>query len=178
MTQPTAGSLDPRDRSLFTDRYELSMLQGYYESNHTPTATFSLYFRDLPVDRGYAIAAGLEQVIDYVETLAFDDQALDYLAEEGFGADFLSYLDAFEFTGEIRALPEGTLVFPNEPLLEVTAPIHEAQLFETFVLNQVGFQTLVATKGARMADVIRRHGDGQDLVDFGSRRAHGTDAGL
>jgi len=178
MTQPTAGTFDPHDRALFTDRYELSMLQGYYESGHTPTATFSLYFRDLPADRGYAIAAGLEQVIDYVETLAFDDRALDYLAEEGFDAEFLSYLDSFEFTGEIRALPEGTLVFPNEPLLEVTAPIHEAQLFETFVLNQVGFQTLVATKGARMADVVRRHGDGQDLVDFGSRRAHGTDAGL
>jgi len=178
MVQPTGSSLDPRDRALFTDRYELAMLQGYYESGHTPTATFSLYFRKLPPDRGYAIAAGLEQVIDYVETLTFDDRALEYLAEEGFDADFLSYLDAFEFTGEIRALPEGTLVFPNEPLLEVTAPIHEAQLFETFVLNQVGFQTLVATKGARMADVVRRHGDSQDLVDFGSRRAHGTDAGL
>src|SRR6056297_2828914 len=128
MVQPTGSSLDPRDRALFTDRYELAMLQGYYESGHTPTATFSLYFRHLPPDRGYAIAAGLEQVIAYVETLTFDDDALSFLAEFGFEESLLSYLDGFAFTGEIRGLPEGTLVFPNEPLLEVTAPIAQAQL--------------------------------------------------
>ncbi|UHQ96099.1 nicotinate phosphoribosyltransferase [Natrinema halophilum] len=178
MTQPTLGHIDSHDLSVFTDRYELSMMQGYIESDHTPTATFSMYFRRLPPDRGYAIAAGLEQVIEYVETLEFGDQTIDFLAEEGFRDDFLSFLESFEFTGAIRALPEGSLVFPNEPMLEVTAPIHEAQLFETLILNQIGYQTLVATKGARMVDVIRRQGDGQDLVDFGSRRAHGTDAGL
>ncbi|WP_276256188.1 nicotinate phosphoribosyltransferase [Halomontanus rarus] len=178
MTQSTFGHVGPRDLSLFTDRYELTMMQGYYEAEHTPTATFSVYFRHLPPDRGYAIAAGLEQVIDYVETIEFGESTVAFLADQGFDEDFLSYLESFEFSGEIRALPEGTLVFPDEPLLEVTAPIVEAQLFETLVLNQVGFQTLVATKGARMADVVRRRGDGQNLVDFGSRRAHGTDAGL
>ncbi|XVH33705.1 nicotinate phosphoribosyltransferase (plasmid) [Haloferacaceae archaeon DSL9] len=178
MSQPAHGSIDLRDIALFTDRYELTMMQGYYETGHNPTATFSVYFRRLPPDRGYAVAAGLEQVIDYVDAIEFSDRALAFLADDGFDERFLSALGSFEFSGEIRALPEGTLVFPNEPLLEVTAPIFEAQLFETFVLNQIGFQTLVATKGARMTDVVRRRGDGQTLVDFGSRRAHGVDAGL
>lgn len=178
MSQPTFGHIDPGDLSLFTDRYELTMMEGYYESDHTQRATFSVYFRRLPPDRGYAIAAGLEQVIAAVEAIEFDADALDVLADQGFGDDFLSSLESFAFTGEIRALPEGTPVFPNEPLLEVTAPLPEAQLLETLVLNQVGYQTLVATKAARMADVVRRHGDEQDLVDFGSRRAHGIDAGL
>ncbi|SNZ03737.1 nicotinate phosphoribosyltransferase [Natronoarchaeum philippinense] len=178
MPRSAFGHVGPRDLALFTDRYELSMLQGYLESDHNPDATFSLYFRHLPPDRGYAIAAGLEQVIAYVETLTFDDDALSFLADLGFDESLLSHLDEFEFTGEIRGLPEGTPVFPNEPLLEVTAPIAQAQLFETLVLNQIGYQTLVATKGARMADVVRRHGDAQTLVDFGSRRAHGVDAGL
>ncbi|MEY7851147.1 nicotinate phosphoribosyltransferase [Natrarchaeobius sp. A-rgal3] len=178
MNQSTSGYIEPSDLSLFTDRYELAMMEGYYESGHDPLATFSVYFRHLPPDRGYAIAAGLEQVIDYVETIEFGESAIEFLTDQGFDEDFLSYLASFEFTGEMRALPEGTPVFPNEPLLEITAPILEAQLFETFVLNQVGFQTLVATKAARMADVIRRRGDEQALIDFGSRRAHGTDAGL
>jgi nicotinate phosphoribosyltransferase len=178
MSQPTFGYVRPHDLALFTDRYELTMMQGYVESDHTPTATFSVYFRSLPPDRGYAVAAGLEQVLAAIDSIAFDDEALSFLADEGFDDDFLSHLESFSFSGEIRALPEGTLVFPNEPLLEVTAPIDEAQLLETLVLNQLGFQTLVATKAARMVDVVGRHGDGQELVDFGSRRAHGTDAGL
>jgi nicotinate phosphoribosyltransferase len=178
MHQPTFGHVAPRDLSLFTDRYELSMMQGYHASGLEPEATFSVYFRRLPPDRGYAIAAGLEQVVDYLRTVEFTDEALAVLANEGFEESFLSRLESFEFTGELRALPEGTPVFGNEPLLKVTAPIVEAQLFETLVLNQVGFQTLVATKAARMADVVRRRGDGQALIDFGSRRAHGTDAGL
>ena len=178
MNQSTFGHIGPGDLSLFTDRYELTMMEGYHDTDHVPTATFSVYFRRLPPDRGYAIAAGLEQVIDYVETIEFGESAIEFLTDQGFGDGFLSYLESFEFTGEMRALPEGTPVFPNEPLLEVTAPILEAQLFETLVLNHVGFQTLVATKAARMADVVRRRGDGQALVDFGSRRAHGTDAGL
>ena len=178
MSQSSFGLVVPDDLALFTDRYELAMMQGYFASGHNPTSTFSVYFRSLPPKRGYAIAAGLEQVIDYVDSLTFDERALAYLAEQGFDADFLSYLTSFEFTGDIRALPEGTLVFPNEPVLEVTAPILQAQLFETLILNQVGYQTLVATKAARMADVVRREGEDQQLIDFGSRRAHGTDAGL
>jgi nicotinate phosphoribosyltransferase len=178
MSQPTFGHIGPRELALFTDRYELTMMEGYLESDHTPTATFSMYFRSLPPDRGYAVAAGFEQALAAIDSIEFDDAALSFLADEGFSDSLLSALESFSFFGEVRAVPEGTLVFPNEPLLEVTAPIHEAQLLETLVLNQVGFQTLVATKAARMVDVVSRRGDGQSLVDFGSRRAHGVDAGL
>jgi len=178
MTGTTFGAVTDDTLALFTDLYELTMLQGYEESGHTPEATFSLFFRDLPTDRGYAVAAGLEQAIHYLENLTFTEEALAYLAEQDFDADFLDVLADFSFSGEVRAVPEGTVVFPNEPLVEVTAPIAEAQLFETLVLNQVGFQSLIATKAARMRDAVVRHGDEQSLVDFGSRRAHGTDAGM
>jgi len=172
------GYLSPDDISLFTDRYELTMLRGYRDTGHTPQATFSLFYRSLPENRGYVIAAGLEQAIAYLQDLTFGDRQLTHLQEEGFPEEFLEYLADFEFTGNVRAVPEGTAVFPNEPLLEVTAPIDQAQLFETLFLNQVGFQSLIATKAARMRDVVRREGDDQQLVDFGGRRAHGTDAGV
>ncbi|MFB6142837.1 MAG: nicotinate phosphoribosyltransferase [Halorientalis sp.] len=141
---PEFGLLTPETLSLFTDRYELAMMQGYYEAGHDPRATFDLFFRSLPADRGYVVAAGLEQVVHYLEHLTFGDEALDYLADLGFSAAFRSSLAEFE----------------------------------SLVLNQVGYQSLVATKAARMRDVVDREGDGQSLVDFGSRRAHGTDAGL
>lgn len=172
------GHLSPENLGLFTDRYELTMLRGYRETGHTPEATFSLFFRDLPTNRGYVIAAGLEQAIDYLTSVTFGDRQLSHLRDEGFPEEFLDYLADFEFTGDVRALPEGTAVFPTEPLLEVTAPIDQAQLFETLLINQIGFQSLIATKAARMRDVARRRGDDQTLVDFGTRRAHGTDAGL
>ncbi|MFB6105622.1 MAG: nicotinate phosphoribosyltransferase [Halobacteriaceae archaeon] len=172
------GYVTPETLGLFTDRYELSMLEGYVDSGHDPLATFSLFVRRLPPNRGYLLAAGLEQVVAYLESLSFGPAALDYLDAEGFSPATLSYLADFEFSGEVRAVTEGTPVFPDEPLLEVTAPLPEAQLFETLVLNQVGFQTLVATKAARMREAVERWGDDQTLVDFGSRRAHGVDAGL
>lgn len=178
MTQTTSSTVPMKELALFTDLYELTMMQGYFETSHNPTATFSLFFRNLPSNRGYVVTAGLEQAIRYLETLTFDDEALAFLAELEFSEKFLSYLDQFEFTGDVRALPEGTVAFPNEPLLEVTAPILEAQLFETLLINQVGFQTLIATKAARMRDTVEEYGDAQSLVDFGSRRAHGTDAGM
>ncbi len=178
MTRSTFGYLTPENAPLFTDLYELRMMQAYYNQGHNPTATFSLFTRSLPPNRGYMLTAGLEQVLHYVETLSFGDRAIEYLTELEFDEAFLEYLESVEFTGEIRALPEGTPVFANEPMLEVTAPIAEAQLLETAVINQIGFQTLIATKAARMRDVIDREGDGQRLVDFGSRRAHGTDAGI
>ena len=178
MTRTEFGSLSAEDLALFTDLYELTMMQGYLEAGHDPTATFSLFFRKLPPDRGYVVAAGLEQAIHYLESLSFGDDALSYLDDLGFSSAFRTYLDGFEFTGDVRAVPEGTLVFPDEPLLEVTAPILEAQLFETILINQVGFQSLIATKAARMRDTVERHGADQSLVDFGSRRAHGTDAGM
>ncbi len=172
------GYVTPENLGLFTDLYEMTMLSGYRSADHDPEATFSLFFRDLPADRGYLIAAGLEQVIHYVESLSFGERALSYLGEQGFDEAFLEFLADFEFTGEVRALPEGTAVFPDEPMLEVTAPISQAQLFETLAINQLGYQSLVATKAARMADQVDRFGDDQTLVDFGSRRAHGVDAGM
>ncbi|WP_136602708.1 nicotinate phosphoribosyltransferase [Salinigranum halophilum] len=178
MTPSSFGHLTPETLALFADRYELTMLQGYLAREHTPEAAFSLYFRDLPRNRGYVVAAGLEQVLAALDSLTFGERALTYLAEEGFDDDFLDSLADFSFSGDVRAVPEGTVVFPNEPLVEVRAPLPEAQLLETLFLNQVGFQSLVATKAARMRDVVEREGDGQTLVDFGSRRAHGTDAGL
>ncbi|WP_225336582.1 nicotinate phosphoribosyltransferase [Halomicrobium urmianum] len=178
MVEPRFGYLSPATLGLFTDRYELTMMRGYREANHAPEATFSLFFRKLPPNRGYVIAAGLEQAVAYLGDVTFDERALAHLRERGFPEPFLEYLADFEFTGDVRAVPEGTAVFPNEPLVEVTAPIDQAQLFETLLINQIGFQSLVATKAARMRDVVRRAGDDQALVDFGTRRAHGTDAGI
>lgn len=175
---PTFGHLSAETLGLFTDLYEIRMMEGYLAAEHTPEATFSLFFRELPPDRGYVVAAGLEQVVEYLETLSFGDRALTYLAELDVSDELLAFLEDFSFSGEVRAVPEGTVVFPNEPILEVTAPIVEAQLFETLVINQIAYQSLIATKAARMRDVIDRRGDDQSLVDFGSRRAHGTDAGV
>jgi nicotinate phosphoribosyltransferase len=177
-TPAALGAVSSGDLATFTDLYELTMMEGYHEADHDPTATFSLFFRSLPPDRGYVVAAGLEHAVHYLETLSFDDDSLSYLDGLGFSGEFLSRLGDFEFTGEVRAVPEGTVVFPNEPLLEVTAPISEAQLFETLLINQLGFQSLIATKAARMYDTVDRHGGDQSLVDFGSRRAHGIDAGM
>ncbi|ARS91066.1 nicotinate phosphoribosyltransferase [Natrarchaeobaculum aegyptiacum] len=178
MTQPTAGYLSPETAPLFTDLYELRMMQAYYNQEHNPRATFSLFFRELPTKRGYMLTAGLEQAVHAIEQLSFGPRAIDYLSELGFGERFLEHLSDLEFTGDVWALPEGTPVFGNEPMLEVTAPILQGQLLETIVINQLGYQTLVATKAGRMRDVIDRQGDGQSLVDFGSRRSHGTDAGI
>lgn len=178
MSRTTFGYLDRENLPLFTDLYELRMMQAYHNRGHDPRATFSLFVRDLPPNRGYMVAAGLEQAIHYVETLSFGERTLEYLDEQDFDEAFLSRLADFEFTGEVRALPEGTPVFANEPLLEVTAPILQAQLLETVLINQIGYQSLITTKASRMRDVIDRRGAGQQLVDFGSRRAHGTDAGM
>ncbi|AFK20979.1 nicotinate phosphoribosyltransferase (plasmid) [Haloferax mediterranei ATCC 33500] len=178
MAHTEYGYLTPENLALFTDLYELTMMQGYYNQNHNPTATFDLFFRDLPPNRGYMVAAGLEQAIHYIETLSFGERVIEYLTEHGFDEEFLSHLETLEFTGDVRALPEGTPVFSNEPLVEVTAPILQGQLLETIVINQIGYQSLIATKAARMRDMITQHGDEQSLVDFGSRRAHGSDAGI
>jgi nicotinate phosphoribosyltransferase len=124
------------------------------------------------------VTAGVEQAIHHIENISFGDRAIEFLAEQGFDEGFLSHLESLAFTGEVRALPEGTPVFANEPMLEVTAPLLQGQLLETAVINQIGFQTLIATKASRMRDVIDRYGRDQQLVDFGSRRSHGTDAGI
>ena len=175
---PTFGHVTPETLGLFTDLYEIRMMEGYLATDHTPEATFSLFFRRLPPDRGYVVAAGLEQVVSSLDEMTFGERALSFLAELDVSDELLDYLADFSFSGEVRAVPEGTVVFPNEPLLEVTAPLPEAQLLETLVINQIAFQSLIATKAARMRDVVDRDGDDQSLVDFGSRRAHGTDAGV
>ena len=172
----THGLLPPdRDLALLTDLYQLTMLQAYVREGMFDTAVFDLFARRLPQSRNYLIACGLDDALDYLSDLKFDRNALDYLSGLGhFTPEFLHWLAAFRFTGDVRALPEGTPVFPNEPILEVIAPLPEAQLVETFLLNQVHFQTLVASKAARIADAAA----GRTVVDFGLRRYHGIDAGL
>jgi nicotinate phosphoribosyltransferase len=139
------------------------------------TASFSLFIRSYPPNRGYFVAAGLKDVFDYLQNLSFDADALDYLAGQRlFSEDFLHYLGDLKFTGDVWAIPEGRIFFQDEPVLEVTAPIIEAQLIETFVINQIHLQSLIATKAARCVHAAA----GRPLVDFALRRTHGTDAGM
>ena len=161
--------------ALFTDLYELTMAQAFYQQGMSGPATFSLFVREYPANRGYLVSAGLEDVLDYLESLAFDQDALDYLRSTGiFNTDFLEFLGSLHFTGSVRAIGEGRLFFPNEPVLEVTAPIIEAQLAETFIINQVNLQSLLATKAARCVGAAQ----GRTVSDFASRRTQGTDAAL
>jgi nicotinate phosphoribosyltransferase len=163
------------DLGLFADLYELTMAQAFYQHGMFAPATFSLFIRQYPPHRGYLVAAGLADVLDYLEGLQFSQDSLDYLRSTGlFTQDFLAYLKELRFTGSVRAIPEGRLFFVNEPVLEVTAPIIEAQIAETLVINQVNFQTLLATKAARCVWAAQ----GRVVTDFASRRTHGTDAAL
>ena len=161
--------------ALFTDFYELTMAQAYWRSGVTGHASFSLFFRRSPPGRGYLVFAGLETILDYLEEFRFSADDLDFLASLGqFEQEFLNYLSDLEFTGQVRAMREGTICFPNEPVIEVSAPVIEAQIIETFLLNQATFQTNVASKAAR---VVRAAG-GRTVFDFGARRVHGTDAAM
>jgi nicotinate phosphoribosyltransferase len=167
--------VDYADLGLFTDLYELTMLQAYVERGMHGTATFSLFVRRLPERRNYLLACGLDDVLSYLESLRFKRESLDYLASlGGFTEGFLRWLGEFRFTGDVDAVPEGTPVFENEPTLEVTAPIAQAQLVETFVMNQVHLQTVLASKAARVVTAAQ----GRRVVDFGPRRMHGIDAAL
>lgn len=151
------------------------MAQGYFREQRLGQATFSLFIRSYPPERGYFVSAGLADVVDYLENLGFDSGALDYLAAQKFFTDdFLHYLGAVKFTGEVWAIPEGRLFFKDEPLLEVTAPVIEAQLAETFIINQLHLQSLIAAKAARCVHAAA----GRPVVDFALRRTHGSDAGL
>ena len=164
-TEPSAA--------LFTDLYQLTMAQVYWQNGMAGQATFSLYFRTYPPDRAYLVFAGLEDALGYLETLAFADSDIDYLRSEAlFDDGFLEFLKGLQFTGRVRAMPEGTVFFANEPVVEVTAPIIEAQIVETYLLNQVNLQSILATKASRVVTAAK----GRTLVDFGARRAHGTDA--
>ncbi len=164
-----------RSLTLLTDLYELTMMQGYFKSNSNEVVVFDVFYRVNPCNSGYAIACGLEQAIDYIKNLKFSYEEIDYLRSLGlFEEDFLNYLSSFHFSGDIYAIPEGTVVFPKEPLIKVVAPIMEAQLIETALLNIVNHQSLIATKASRV--VYAAQGDG--VMEFGLRRAQGPDAGI
>ena len=166
--------MDRQNLTLLTDLYELTMMQGYFKSQSNQTVIFDLFYRRNPSNGGYAIAAGLEQAIAYIKELRFEEEDIAYLAGlHIFDKDFLDYLSTFRFTGDIYAIPEGTVVFPMEPLVKVIAPIMEAQLVETALLNIINHQSLIATKASRV--VYAAQGDG--VMEFGLRRAQGPDAG-
>ncbi len=169
---------DPRPpvSALAVDLYELTMAQSYFRDQIDGPATFSLFARHLPAGRGFFVAAGLDDVLTYLEEFRFLPEELSYLGGTGlFAEDFLDYLGRLAFTGSVRALPEGTVHFPNEPVVEVSAPLIEAQLVETAVLNLVHFQTIIASKAARCVVASAGH---HRLVDFGLRRTHSLEAGL
>ena len=165
-----------RNLTLLTDLYELTMMQGYFkEKDANETVIFDAFYRSNPCNNGYSICAGLEQVIEYLENLHFEEEDIDYLRSTGlFEEDFLDYLRHFHFSGDVYAIPEGTVVFPREPLVKVIAPIMEAQLVETALLNIINHQSLIATKTARVIHAAQ--GDG--IMEFGLRRAQGPDAGI
>ena len=170
-----AGASEGDGLALFTDLYQLTMLQAYFEERMTERAVFSLFVRRLPPRRNFLIACGLNAVLDYLENLRFTQQDLAYLDSlEIFSDRFLTWLADFRFTGDVHAVREGTPIFANEPILEVEAPLPEAQLIETFVMNQVQLQAMLASKAHRVVTAAR----GRSVIDFGARRMHGTDAAL
>lgn len=168
--------MDKRKLELVTDFYEITMSNGYFVQNMIDkTAYFDVFFREIPDNGGYVIFAGLEQVIDYVKNLKFDDEDIDYLKSKNiFSDNFLEYLKNFKFTGTIWAVPEGTVVFPNEPLITIKAPIIEAQLLETTILCLINHQSLIATKSSRIVNAAK----GRPVMEFGARRAHSVDAAV
>lgn len=168
--------MDRQNLTLLTDLYELTMMQGYFRNkDQNETVIFDAFFRNNPMDGGYSICAGLAQVIDLIKNLHFSKQDIDYLASLNlFDDDFLDYLKDFKFTGDIYAIPEGSIMFPREPMIKVIAPIMQAQLVETAILNIINHQSLIATKASRVCFAAR--GDG--IMEFGLRRAQGPDAGI
>lgn len=165
-----------RNLTLLTDLYQLTMMQGYYNNDtNNHEVVFDLFYRNNPSKNGYAICAGLSQTIEYIQNLAFNDADIAYLESLNiFQKDFLEYLKSFKFTGDIYAIPEGTVVFPMEVLMRVKAPIFEAQFVETALLNMINHQSLIATKAARVVKAA----EGDPVLEFGLRRAQGPDAGI
>jgi nicotinate phosphoribosyltransferase len=174
------GLLSPAETSLLTDQYELAMAASYHRRGMNETAIFELFARKLPPLRGWLLAAGLGPTLRLVRDLRFGEPELAYLGSIGFRDEFLDYLSGFRFSGAVDAIPEGTVCFANEPLLRVTAPRIEAQLLETLLLNQLNFQTMVATKAARvvLAAGGGEPGAGERVIDFSPRRDHGIDAAM
>jgi nicotinate phosphoribosyltransferase len=168
-------AMNPMSSPLLTDLYQLTMLQGYVEQGMEEPAVFEFFVRKLPRGRNFLVAAGLEQALDFLENLRFGPEELAWLRGCGlFKPSLADYLESLRFTGEVHAMPEGTVFFPNEPILRVTAPLPQAQLVETRLINLLHFETLVASKAARSVLAA----PGKLLVDFGLRRAHGAEAGL
>lgn len=171
MTAPSHPVVSP----LLTDLYELNMVQAYLDKGEDGQAVFEFFVRRLPARRGFLLAAGLEDVLDYLETLRFSSAEIDWLKNTGrFRANFLDYLKDFRFTGDVHAIPEGSVCFPYEPLVRITAPLPQAQIVESRLINILHFQTLIASKAARMVLAA----PGKMLSDFGLRTAHGAEAGL
>src|SRR5919106_1482631 len=167
--------MDSGSRPLLTDLYQLNMIEAYLAPGETEPAVFEFFVRRLPARRQFLVAAGLQQAIEYLESLRFSAGDLDWLRSTGrFSTSMLDYLAGLRFSGDVHAMPEGTVFFPEEPILRITAPLPEAQLVETRLINILHFQTLVASKAARMVLAA----PGKRLVDFGLRRAHGAEAGL
>lgn len=170
-----APIMNPSASALLTDLYELTMAQAYLEQGMDGTAVFEFFVRKLPAHRNFFVAAGLEQVLDSLSRLHFTKEELAWLDQSGrFSSRLLHYLETLKFTGDVDAMPEGTLFFPHEPVLRIVAPLPQAQLVESRVMNLLNFQTMVASKAARAVLVAR----GKPLIDFGLRRAHGAEAGL
>src|SRR3974377_2456223 len=167
--------MNPLTSPLLTDLYQLNMIQAYLDHGDTQTAVFEFFVRKLPAQRGFLIAAGLEQVLDFLENLRFSAEEIDWLASTGrFDQRLRDQLANFRFIGDVHAMPEGRIFFTNEPILRVTASMPQAQLAETRIINILHFQTLIASKAARLVLAA----PGKLLVDFGLRRAHGAEAGL
>ncbi len=167
--------MEPMASGLLTDLYQLNMIQAYLELGQTDVAVFEFFVRKLPSQRRFLMAAGLEQALDYLEDLRFSNDELSWLAQTGrFSQRLVDYLAAFRFSGDVHAMPEGTVFFANEPILRVTAPLPEAQLVESRLINLLHFESLIASKAAGMVLLA----PGKLLVDFGLRRAHGAEAGL
>lgn len=167
--------MNPASSVLLTDLYQLTMLQGYHDAGMAETAVFEFFVRRLRPERGFLLAAGLEQSLEFLEQLHFSREELDWLAStRRFSKDFLTTLEPLRFTGDVHAMPEGTVFFPNEPILRVTAPIAQAQLVETRLINLLHLESMIASKAARSVLMA----PDKLLVDFGLRRAHGAEAGL
>jgi nicotinate phosphoribosyltransferase len=173
--RPDGAGLNPSTSGLLTDLYQLNMIQAYLDHGETKPATFEFFVRELPARRGFLMAAGLAQALDFLEQVRFSSEEIEWLARTGrFRKNLLDYLAAFRFTGEAHAMPEGTIFFANEPIMRVTGSMPEAQLVETRLINILHYQSLIASKAARMVLAA----PGKMLVDFGLRRAHGAEAGL
>jgi nicotinate phosphoribosyltransferase len=170
--------LNDTNLCLATDLYQLTMIAGYFECGKNHKSTFELFVRNLPEKRSYLIAAGLEQAIHYLRNLRFAEEYLKYLSNlpvfKNVSKGFFDYLRNFRFSGDVHAVPEGTVIFANEPIIRVTAPIIEAQIIETYLLSIINYQTLIASKASRVVNAAR----GRDVIDFGTRRAHGPQAGI